>query len=491
MQIDKYHARMAEDSLLVKKFDKHGNSLYHTKARFYVTQRKLKYAPVLGHERLAYDLRNNLPNAEERRFMLRHDISMFPGELMSEVDREGVGQVRTVKPGTIMFANEPIADIEGCFGTIQSQEISFEHAFDLPMTVASRAMKFKRAAKQHAVMNFSLRRNGDRYRDADVNRFAYIAGFDKTSSLSGAMAVGLNSDDTWVGTAAHYWQQAFSGEENQEGVHWQQRAFEAQLDAADWHGVTTTLLLDTISTKIGAVHAAAAAKSSPERMNAFGGFRIDSGELGPSAVDTLLYMKSQDITKPLNVVLTGDLDEFGIELARNVLEVNFPGTQVTFGVGTKLAAEVENVAGVIFKLSEINEKPTLKCSDNPKKATLPGKVQVWRVLVTEKDGNQYYKADVIGVDKSHGHSFQYVASEYPAEIKRMVSDLEAVGKSARVIPLLRQFNPEAKVISVEKQKAFVEKEIKLFRNHFENYKVICSKELEDLKSGIIQEYHNG
>ena len=111
MQIDRYHASQGEAALTVKDFDVHGNNLYHTNARFYVTQRKLPYAPVLGHERLAYDLKNNYPNPEERQFMLRNDIERFQYELIKEVDGHGAGQVRAVLPGTIMFANEPIAVI--------------------------------------------------------------------------------------------------------------------------------------------------------------------------------------------------------------------------------------------------------------------------------------------------------------------------------------------------------------------------------------------
>src|SRR5215218_6512222 len=43
------------------------------------------------------------------------------------------GSVRAVRPGTLMFAGQPFADITGPFGPTQAQEIKFEHAFDLPM----------------------------------------------------------------------------------------------------------------------------------------------------------------------------------------------------------------------------------------------------------------------------------------------------------------------------------------------------------------------
>jgi len=77
-------------------------------------------------------------------------------------DIQFVGAIRAVRPGMVVFANQPFADITGAFALTQAQEIKFEHAFDLPMTTASTAMQFRMAAGEHRCLSdFSLRRNGD------------------------------------------------------------------------------------------------------------------------------------------------------------------------------------------------------------------------------------------------------------------------------------------------------------------------------------------
>lgn len=46
-----------------------------------------------------------------------------------------------------MFVGEPFADITGPFGLTQAQEIKFQHAFELPMTTATIAMRMRMVAR--------------------------------------------------------------------------------------------------------------------------------------------------------------------------------------------------------------------------------------------------------------------------------------------------------------------------------------------------------
>src|SRR5256886_792801 len=179
-----------------------------------------------------------------------------------------------------MFPQQPIADIPGKFGLTQAQEIKFEHAFDLAMTAASTAMQFRMAAGERWLSDFSLRRNGDIERAVDIATYAFIGGFNDTSNMEAAHRLDIPA----VGTEAHYWQQAFIEYmddpefESRTGQpkHFEQVAFERWLDA---NPQGTTLLLDTIDARMGAVHAAMAATSTSARRLAFKGFRVDSGEL--------------------------------------------------------------------------------------------------------------------------------------------------------------------------------------------------------------------
>ena len=159
LNLDRYHAAMG-DASYKGATRLHDRSLSDAQARFYVTQRKLSFAPCLGHERLVRLLIDSQIDRPRLRFLEqdRGGLKLFAKAIE---DMHFVGAIRAVRPGTIVFAQQPFADITGAFGLTQAQEIKFEHAFDLPMTTASTAMQFRMAAGDHRwLSDFSLRRNG-------------------------------------------------------------------------------------------------------------------------------------------------------------------------------------------------------------------------------------------------------------------------------------------------------------------------------------------
>src|SRR5919199_2674148 len=137
LNIDRYHAAMGDASYkdATRLRDK---SLSEAEATFYVTQRKLPFAPCLGHERLVHMLVDSQLDRPRIR-SLEQDRGRLERFARAIEDMTFVGAVRAVRPGTIMFAGQPFADITGAFGLTQAQEIKFEHAFDLPMTTAALA----------------------------------------------------------------------------------------------------------------------------------------------------------------------------------------------------------------------------------------------------------------------------------------------------------------------------------------------------------------
>src|ERR671921_2601276 len=173
LNIDRYHATMG-DASYKEATRLHDGLLSDTEATFYVTQRKLAYAPCLGHERLLrslLDLRIDRPRLRT----LEQDRGGLRLFARAVEDISFAGTVRAVRPGTITFAGQPFADITGAFGLAQAQEIKFEHAFDLPMTTASLAMQFRMAAGENRwLSDFSLRRNGDIERAVDIAVYAFI-----------------------------------------------------------------------------------------------------------------------------------------------------------------------------------------------------------------------------------------------------------------------------------------------------------------------------
>ena len=455
LNIDRYHAAMGDASFKDVTRLRH-ERLSDAEATFYVTQRKLPFAPCLGHERLIRLLVDSQIDRPRLRF-LEQDRGGLHNFAKAIEDIQFVGAIRAVRPGTIVFAQEPFADIRGAFGLTQAQEIKFEHAFDLPMTTASTAMQFRMAAGDHRwLSDFSLRRNGDIERAVDIAVYAFIGGFNDTSNMEAAHRLDIPA----VGTEAHYWQQAYIEFLDHPEIeprtgkpkHFEQVAFERWLDA---NPNGTTLLLDTVDVYMGAVHAAMAATSTESRRHAFKGFRVDSGDLAELGQWCLRFFEANGLVG-LRPNLTGDLD---VEKVRRIV-TEFP--QVAgFGIGTKLSSEVPAVAGVIFKQCLMKDRPTLKASNSEEKITLPGKLQLFRG--NDEHGN--YIGDVIGLDDE---------------------DVKIPG-AARVERLLVPFwenGQHSAIPSIEKQKVFVEQQRKRFGD-IENYPHVLSDKLRRLRDELV------
>src|SRR5688572_23173143 len=455
LNIDRYHAAMGDASY--KEVTRlHDRPLSEAQATFYVTQRKLPFAPCLGHDRLVRLLIDSQIDRPRLRF-LEQDRGGLQRFAKAIEDIQFVGAVRAVRPGVIVFANQPFADITGAFGLTQAQEIKFEHAFDLPMTTASTAMQFRMAAGEDRwLSDFSLRRNGDIERAVDIAVYAFIGGFNDTSNMEAAHRLDIPA----VGTEAHYWQQSYIEYMYQPEIeprtgkpkHFEQVAFERWLDA---NPNGTTLLLDTIDVYTGAIHAAMAATSTEARRHAFKGFRVDSGNLAQWGKWCLQFFAANGLTG-LRTNLTGDLD---VERVKQIV-AEFPEV-AGFGVGTKLSSEVRAVAGVIFKMCVIKDRPTLKASNSEDKITLPGKLQLFRG--TDERGN--YAGDVIGLDDEE------VRIPGATQVERLLVPFWENGQHS-AIP------------SIEKQKVFVEEQRKRFPD-LNHYSPKLSDKLRKLRDELV------
>lgn len=453
LNIDRYHAAMA-DASYKDVTHLHGQQLSEAQATFYCTQRKLPFAPCLGHARLVRLLMDGQIDRPRLRFLEqdRGDLQRFAQAIE---DIQFVGRIRAVRPGTIVFAQQPFADITGAFGLTQAQEIKFEHAFDLPMTTASTAMQFRMAAGDRWLSDFSLRRNGDIERAVDIAVYAFIGGFNDTSNMEAAHRLDIPA----VGTEAHYWQQSYIeymyepeiDERTGRPKHFEQVAFERWLDA---NPNGTTLLLDTIDVYMGAVHAAMAATSTEGRRHAFKGFRVDSGDLAELGEWCLRFFEANGL-HGLRPNLTGDLD---VEKVRTIV-AEFPEV-AGFGIGTKLSSEVRNVAGVIFKQCLIEDRPTLKASNSLEKTTLPGRLQLFRGI----DANGNYTGDVTGLDD------EQVEIPRAKTVEKLLSTFWENGQHL-AIP------------SIEKQKAFVEEQRKKFGD-IHDYPRSLSDKLRKLRDDL-------
>lgn len=463
LAFDRYHATMGNFSLTDHSATTEGLPLAARPSRFYAAARKLPFMPCVGHERLAEGLIRKRLDVPRLRF-LRQDKAGLA--LIADRLARGVMnfEIRAVRPGTIVFPQEPIADIWGPFLETQMMEVLFEHAFDEPMTVAGNAFAMRLEAGERWLSDFSLRRDGSLERACEIAKYSYIGGFNDTSNMEAAFQLELNA----VGTMAHYLVQAFAGalasdeavypkktDDKIAGKHFQEGAFERWLDA---HPNGTTLLLDTVSLRLGVIHAIRAAKSSEKRRSALKAVRIDSGDLVLGAQWTRRMLDSNDLAD-VKIILTSDLDAEAIREIVSVCPFVYG-----FGVGTKLAAEVKHVAGVIFKLCMLGHTPTAKCSETPGKETFPGKLQILRHI----DGDGFYVRDEICLEDESSRL------PFPACSK--------LG-CARLLKPFWDGGLRMEISSFAEQREFVLHQLRRFRN-IREYRVEVSPALRALQKEV-------
>jgi nicotinate phosphoribosyltransferase len=406
---DRYHAVMG-NALFGMNPLKTEKALSEFPATFYVTQRKIPYSLAVGHERMVDFLNRSRADEPRSRFLAEDRAGL---KLIAEKLKRSrfPGKVSTVPEGTVIFSGQPIALISGPFAMTQMFEVPFEHAFDKPITLVYLAMKLKEITGDIWASDFSLRRAGDPEVSVEYSKYLYIGGLDDTSNLEAAFLYAIPS----IGTMAHYLVQAFMAllsaavkrgfaipaawyDENGNLKHGERLCFENWLDA---HPKGTTCLVDTIDLKLGMIHVIEAALSSPERRRALKAVRIDSGDLAKGAIFARAILDANSLDE-VKIVLTGDLDHRKVaEIARRLRDYRmrveiehrngFEGEDSEIlqkalkqvgimGVagGTKLVAEIDTIAGVIFKLIDFWEEPTLKLSGTAGKETLPGPLQTWR-----------------------------------------------------------------------------------------------------------------
>src|SRR2546430_9541202 len=108
LNIDRYHAAMG-DASYKDATRVHGKPLSDAVATFYCTQRKLPFAPVLGHERLVRLLIDSQIDRPRLRF-LEQDRGGLQCFAKAIEDIQFAGLISTVRPAAILFPQQPITE---------------------------------------------------------------------------------------------------------------------------------------------------------------------------------------------------------------------------------------------------------------------------------------------------------------------------------------------------------------------------------------------
>ena len=265
------------------------------------------------------------------------------------------GSVRAVGEGSIIFAEEPVLEVDAPIAQGQLVETYLLNQVTTATTLASKAARFRHAARERPVVDFGLRRAQGVHAGMAVARAVRICGLGGTSNVAGGHQFGIRTS----GTMAHSFVQAY--EDEAEAF----RVFARQF------GSETVLLVDTFDTRTGVRRAIDVAKEFRARGVSLRGVRLDSGDLLTLATDARGQLDEAGFPE-MQILASGGIDEHEIE---RLIGAGAPIDG--FGVGSSLAVSADApVLESVYKLVAFDGRPVRKTSEG--KATWPGRKQLWR-----------------------------------------------------------------------------------------------------------------
>ncbi len=281
------------------------------------------------------------------------------------------GSVFAVPEGTPVFPNEPIINVTGRSRDVQLFETYLLCVMNFQTLIATKAARIVQAARGRPVFDFGARRAHGRDAGILAARASFIGGASGTSLV----LAGCYFDIPYVGTMAH----KFISERPSE--------LAAFRDYAAAFPNNTTLLIDTYDTLEGARNACIVAKEMEARGTRLRAVRLDSGDLLTLSKQVRHILDAEGLDY-VQIIASHDLDEFQIDtLMSNGAPLD------SFGVGTRLATGANfnprtregapSALGGVYKVVESDGRPVGKQSlDEPSKATIPGKKQIYRLTNT-------------------------------------------------------------------------------------------------------------
>ena len=266
------------------------------------------------------------------------------------------GDIYAVQDGTAIFPNEPILKVKADIITAQLLETSLLTNFNAGALVVTKAKRITSEAKGNPVADFGERRGRSIDSAIEASKYAYIGGCASTSNVYAARKYGIPAS----GTGAHSQIMAMGTEDN---------AFEAM---AKTFPKNTVLLIDTYDTlNIGINNAIKIGLAMKKAGNELKGVRIDSGDLLYITKEVRKKLDAAGLTNT-KITVSNSLDEYSIrELVSQGAPIDF------WGVGENMIAPNDRVGGV-YKLSQIENEPKIKISNDTIKTTNPGDKKVYR-----------------------------------------------------------------------------------------------------------------
>ncbi|MGM0497823.1 MAG: nicotinate phosphoribosyltransferase [Bacteroidota bacterium] len=280
------------------------------------------------------------------------------------------GTIRGMKEGEVVFPTEPILQVEGNIIECQLIETLLLNFLNFESLIATKATRIKRVTGERLFSDFGLRR-AQGLGGLQASRAAAIGGIGATSNV----LAGYTYNIPVTGTQAHSWIQSFNDE------------LTAFRKYAETFPDKTILLVDTYDTlNQGVPNAIKIGHELKKKGYTLKGVRLDSGDLAYLSKKTRKMLDDAGLSD-VQIIVSNQLDEYVI---RSLTEQGAPIDG--FGVGTELVTGKKTAAlDGVYKLSMINEEPTIKLSDTFEKISIPGKKEVSRYY--DKEG--FFYADCI------------------------------------------------------------------------------------------------
>jgi nicotinate phosphoribosyltransferase len=219
------------------------------------------------------------------------------------------------------------------------------------------------------VLEFGARRAHGPDGSLTASRSAIIGGCASTSNVEAARQFDLAVS----GTQAHSWIMVFPNELD---------AFRAY---AETFPDSCVLLVDTYDTLASGVpNAITVAAELAQRGYRLRGIRLDSGDLDRLSRGARAQLDNAGFPD-VQIIASGDLDAeriAALEAAEAPIDA--------YGVGTAMVtARSDPTFSGVYKVAEVDERPTLKVSGSPAKTSNPGCKQVWRTATGDIVGLEH------------------------------------------------------------------------------------------------------
>ena len=336
----------------------------------------------------------------------------------------------SVPEGRVIHPEAPFAVAEGPLAAIQLLETALLNHLNYATLVATKAARLRQVAGSSAVLEFGMRRAQGRAASAGA-RAALIGGVDASSNVAESLRLGIDSR----GTHAHAFVQAFMA------------AGASEADAfgafADSYPDDCVLLLDTVDTLgSGLPNAITVFERLRRQGHEPRGVRLDSGDLAHLAVRVARELDAAGFPD-VRITLSNQLDELTIWQIKQQVREEAPSLgldaervldRLAYGVGTRLitshgAPSLDGVFKLVAVEDETGWQPSVKRSDTPAKATIPGAKALYRVY----DDRGMATADLMTLPDEHPSADRGLSLHHPRDERRRELGADQISAIERLL----------------------------------------------------------